>query len=646
MLSFLRMSVEEVSAVVMAGPLGAISQELLLLGFFYLSYTAWRCLGRYSKKVRAAKKLAPVSYGPQKSPSVTRTSVKPSVEQEKASKDRHSPRTCADASVKAAEAKMLQHLEKLEFTRAINMYRSLERDGRERRFSEAFYLSFFQSAVRVGKMDVMENILRDMKRSGLVPSVCFWQSLLRMLSSRKQYSACLAIHAAYSAQLPADKIVFSCLVNAALEIGHLESASSMLQQYSEADIDVSDHILFFRVYAAMGNVDAAEGLFRKLGGKTTTLMLNLLLLTCVHAGQSNKAWELLREARALEQNLAVDSKIVDVVSYNTVIKGLAQAGPPARCFECLHAMMEQGIQPDNITFSTLLDAGIGGNNVDMVGEVTRLFMESNRPIGTVMGTLLIKGLVKANCLPKALELCKEMRQRSGDGPDVIMYSVLIKALVDEHDLEQALSLVGDMKSAGLKPDDIILTHLLEGCRYTGNHAFGQELFTSMLDSGVKPSDFTLVAMLKLHGRYGAHREAHELVAGWEAKHGFKPSVVHYTCLMSGCMRSKKYDLAWAAYEMMRSKGVSGDGTTLSTLLPGMVAAQYWDKVVILVRQALAISSSHKVPGEVLNHAVSQMQSSASHKRHAEQLQDLMKAAGVPVKTRRFRRSVAHEAGFN
>merc|ERR1719203_1738198 len=121
----------------------------------------------------------------------------------------------------------------------------------------------------------------------------------------------------------------------------------------------------------------------------------------------------------------------------------------------------------------------------------------------------------------------------------------------------------------------ILTHLLEGCRYAGNLALGRKLFTEMVAGGVKPSEFTLLAMLKLCGHVGAHQEAHDLVAGWEVAHGHKPSVIHFTCLMSGCLRRKHYDLA---------------------------------------REALAMPARHKIPPETLNSALAQMQAAEGYGR--------------------------------
>merc|ERR1719246_422043 len=132
-------------------------------------------------------------------------------------------------------------------------------------------------------------------------------------------------------------------------------------------------------------------------------------------------------------------------------------------------MLSRGLQPDDITFATLMDACIEENVVGVISEIVNVSLEAKNQVSTVMYTLFIKGLVKANCLPKALELCDEMKRKVGARPDVVTYSVLIKGLVDQHDLEQALRLVEDMKSAGHVPDDIILTHLLEGCRFAGNY---------------------------------------------------------------------------------------------------------------------------------------------------------------------------------
>jgi len=626
-LSFADMS----SAV--SGTIGAVSQELIVLGIFLLSYATWYHLGLLKRRSRAAQKLIVVdgsgSGTPKKySPRQGEQSIQKVVRSSK-----------QDANTQAAEAQMLQHLEQHEFTRALNFYRTLCRDesrGSEHHFSEHFYVTFIESAARVGKTDVVERLLRAVRNSSLSPSHDFWRRVLKMLSSRKLFSTCLFVDVLFQGQLPVEKVVWSCLVNAALEVGKPERAASMLKQYQKADIIVKDHVLFFRTYLALKDVDAAEAMFNKLGAHTSSLMLNHLLLTCVNTGQPQRGLRLLHQAHGLEDEAgAAAGTLVDTISYNTVIKGLVQSGALSECFKCLREMIARSLKPDDVTFATILDVCIEESNFAAIGEIVNLSMEGEYQVGTVMYTLFIKGLVKANCLPKALELCEEMKRKAGTRPDVITYSVLIKALVDQHELDKALELVEDMKTAGHAPDDIILTHLLEGCRYAGNYQLGKKLFTDMLAQGVKPSEFSLVTMLKLLGRVGAHQEAHDLVAGWEAAHGHKPSVIHYTCLMSGCLRRKHYSLAWAAFELMKTSGVKPDGTAFSTLLPGMVAAQSWDRVVTLAKEALASPSKHSIPPETLSSALAHMHATDGHSKQAAELGELLQKAGMSLAPRRL-----------
>jgi pentatricopeptide repeat protein len=612
----------------------AVTQELTVILVFFLSLALWKHIGNRQKASKQQKKLS-------SHPSQPVLAKKAVLEQRDEVVD---PKTLL--AVQSAETQMMKLLEQREFTRALNFFRTFERDGRERHFSEALFSAFIQSSIRVGKIDVVERLVRSMKRRGAEPSRDFWRTTLKMLSSRKHFDACLSIYTIFGRSLPSDKIIFSCLINGALESGASERASQMLERYCEADLEPRDHVLLFRTYVAIGDIDAAEKTFRSLGEEMSALMLNLLLLTCVQAKQPERALERLHEAHQLQEtrnsklvNPQDAEVIVDVVSYNTVIKGFAQAGLLPRCFDCLHEMKAHNLEPDDVTFGTLLDMCIADNDMSAANEVVDLLVRGDRPVDTVMCTLFIKGLVRAQRLPKAMELYEEMKRRNCEGarPDIVTYSVLIKAFVDAHDLERALLLVEDMTAAGHTPDDIILTHLLEGCRYVGNHALGKRLFEDMLAAGVKPSDFTLITMVKLHGRCGAHGEAYQLVANWERQHGMKPSVIHHTCLMSGCLRTKNYDQAWQAYQLMIETKVMPDETTMATLIPGMVAAQQWDRTIQLIKFALKSTPAIPVAAETLNNALAQMRVASGQSLLAMQLQTMMQEANIPVTNRNPRR---------
>jgi len=612
-----------------------LSQELVVVFVFFLSLGLWKAIGKRSKPAKAPKIVDDQHDKTATVPSYRKVIV--------------NQETKLDAkvvqAVKVAEHQIMQLLEQRQFTRALNYFRSFERDGRDRLFSEPLLSSFIQSAIRVGKLDVVERILRGMSRRSNQPSCEFWQTILKMLSSRKHFDSCLTVYSMFGSALPADKVVFSCLINAALESGTPERATSMLSRYKESGIDARDYVLLFRTYVATNDGPSAEATFKELGENMTPLMLNLVLLISVNAKDPDRALALLYDARSFQERNDMSGcererePIVDVVSYNTVIKGFAQAGKMKQCFDCFHEMRNQGLTPDDVTFGTLLDVCIADNDMNAANEVIELLVCGDRPVDTVMCTLFIKGLVRAHRLPKAMELYEEMKRKSSEGtrPDIVTYSVLIKAFVDSHDLEKALLMLEDMRAAGHAPDDIILTHLLEGCRYVGNHALGKKLFDDMLDGGVQPSEYTLITMVKLHGRCGAYEEAYKLVKDWEKKHGWKPSVLHYTCLMSGCLRTKNYEQAWQAYQLMDQNGISPDETALATVLPGMVASHQWDRVLAIIRRALKATPKINVAPETLNNALAQMRQVPGPNLHADQLEQMMKESGFSISIRNARR---------
>eukprot|EP00930_Biecheleria_cincta_P031822 TRINITY_DN2206_c0_g1_i1.p1 TRINITY_DN2206_c0_g1~~TRINITY_DN2206_c0_g1_i1.p1 ORF type:complete len:653 (+),score=139.25 TRINITY_DN2206_c0_g1_i1:134-2092(+) len=624
---------------------GELVQEMVILAVFGISFVSWRT---YQKLMKNAAKVVNWGGGHAQKLAQQEQHGAPALHEMAKQKGGRAAQgrlasTPTDAArnvrkfsevdkakVMAAEPEILKFMQQNEFTRALNMYRGFERQGFEMLFSEHLFTTFVQSATRVGKVDVAERMMRVMKRANIIPSLEFWQHTMKLFSSRRQYGLCLTTYEILGHQCPADKVVFSCIINAALEQGVAERTPRMLAKFAQAGISGKDHVLFFRCYVALGDVASAEALFMKLGKQASTLMLNLLLLTCVNAKEPERAWDMLQYARKLEQAGDTDG-IVDIVSYNTVMKGFGATKNRQRCFQCIQDLVDHGLQPDDITLGSILDTCIADNDLAVANEIGNLLLSSGRQISNMMWTLFIKGLVRAGTVEKAVALYKEMKKR-GVQPDLITYSVLIKGLADQHDIGKAMELVDDLKAQGLVIDDIILTHLLEGCRHANNFKLGKQIFKEAMDAGMKPSDVTLVTMLKLYGRAGEFHEAFEMVKTWEHVNGSKPSVIHYTCLMSGCLRSKSYDQAWESFELMLASGIEPDQTTIATLLPGMVTAQHWDHVLILARKATQASGSQP-PVEALNHALSHMRASRSAGRSADALQALMRTAGIWISTR-------------
>jgi len=623
---------------ILQGP-SSLIHEFMVLGVFVLSWLLFKAL---SPQLKSHLRK---NYGKQAKEVDDDSALESSSKQAQAGGEGLRQRSIGKGATSAIGKKipvdqhitqMLKLLEMKEFTRALNHWRALEREGSDSQFTdENFYAQFLQSACRVGKTDVCERLLQTMRTNEMRPSIAFWQSLLKMFSSRRLYQVCLQAHSLFGEMIPPDRVAYSCLINAALECNNAEHAVTMLPAYRRAPLEPKDYILFFRAYTAAGDHDGVVNIFRELKSQTTTLMLNLLLLTFVNDKRPEEAFEYLNEAKQYEKS--GNSRIVDTVSYNTLIKGFAEAEKPERCFDVLQDMRSHGLEPDDVTFGSLLDVCIADNDINKAHTVIETLMNGDRPMDTVMCTLFIKGFVRVGNLTKALELYEHMKTHEDAQPDLVTYSVLVKALVESRNMERALLLVEDMVQAGHCPDDIILTHLLEGCRHIGNQPLGKKLFQDMLTRGVKPSEFTLMTLVKLNGRCGMLEEARQLIETWESHHGQRPTVIHYTCLMSGCLRAKDFQAAWDAYELMCKSGVAPDETTFATMIPGMASAQRWDNVVVLATRATQYASGPALPGDALNNVLASMLNAGQVRPHAQRLYSLMQRAHIPVTVRNAHR---------
>merc|ERR1719265_2440346 len=191
-------------------------------------------------------------------------------------------------------------------------------------------------------------------------------------------------------------------------------------------------------------------------------MLNLLLLTCVNAKQMARAERCLQKAHALEKD--GNATFVNVVSYNTVIKGYAQTGQLDRCFVLLQVLSEHGLEPDETTFGMVVDVCIQDDCVGFADRLMASLRQSGTQASTVMCTHFLKLLIKTDRLKDASDLYEDMKKSDRSRPDVVTCSMLIKAYINANDLTRALRVFDDMTALRCKPDDIILTRLLDGCR--------------------------------------------------------------------------------------------------------------------------------------------------------------------------------------
>merc|ERR1719352_509226 len=126
-----------------------------------------------------------------------------------------------------------------------------------------------------------------------------------------------------------------------------------------------------------------------------------------------------------------DGESIDVVSYNTMLKAYAVTGNVKAVFTAFEDFVATGMEPDDVTFSTLLDVCIDEDEHVLASVALERMSDANVPMNCVAMTTLMKGFVRSRRRDKAMELYSSMKQHSSSvKPDMITYSMLIKAHCD------------------------------------------------------------------------------------------------------------------------------------------------------------------------------------------------------------------------
>jgi pentatricopeptide repeat protein len=224
-----------------------------------------------------------------------------------------------------------------------------------------------------------------------------------------------------------------------------------------------------------------------------------------------------------------------------------------KVFAVYDEMQKHGVECNAITYNTLLDA-----------------------------------CAKNSCMDRTPALLEDMRRVNSE-PDLITYSTLIKGYCLEGSVDKACKVLEDLKAQGtLRPDEITYNSLLDGCAKQQRVDEALALLDEMQGMGIKPSNYTLSILVKLLGRTRRLSQAFKLVEELSSRHGLRPNVQVYTCLMQACFMARKLERALEVHDNMIAKGCMPDEKLYVALIRGCLQLHAPLKAGDVVRAAFQL----------------------------------------------------------
>lgn len=357
-------------------------------------------------------------------------------------------------------------------------------------------------------------------------------SNMRSLASRHCFREALQAYDSIS-----DKVgkgcgnTWSLLLYCSVEAGDLRRCEEFFNRLSSFQVPSNhDFVNMVRYCVCCADSERLLRLLKRLrcqnAGAIDILARNKALAVCM-SGQAFDLAELLV--------MELPQLPLDVVGYNTLMKGYMQACRYPRCFDLYVEMQGQGITGSEMTFGIMLDAGVGSRNHAFLKQVFLDLQHADVELNVVHYTTFIKGLVGAGCISDAMWVLEEMNSKLDVKPDLVTYTTLVKGHADTGDVIGALDVLEQMLSNGIAPDVIVYNVFLTGCSVKSTDPEQVlEVVHVIVHLGFQPSITTRSILVKMFAKSQSWGELLAILETSPQRLGIWPEPRIYAQLAQAC----------------------------------------------------------------------------------------------------------------
>merc|ERR1719235_2179535 len=399
------------------------------------------------------------------------------------------------------------------------------------------------------------------------------------------------------------------------------------ERKEKEDVDISKHVAMMRARSKENDLEGAMQVFRKLqssGVQLTALAYNALLDSCVQCGKVHVALQHFKEMQ--------DLGLVDVVSYNTLLKAYLKQGQIVKARKLLGEMAENNIQANQVTYNEMLNAlvtvkdrkemwalvremnamGMRPNSVtcsiilksltahsatDDVRQAMALIDNLHEDMDEVLFASVIEACVRVGQLDL---LSSKLQQYAGlAGLTAPTYGSMIKAYGRARDIERVRELWREMRRRHVTPTSITLGCMVDAlvCNSLPDEAF--DLVSGIRDESEYADILNTVIYSTLLKGFAQSRQPGRVQDVFEEmkQMGIACNTVSYNTMLDANARTGKMDRADELFREMQASGVSPDVITYSTLVKGYCQADDIDRGYQVLNEMVA-NGVHE-PDEIL-----------------------------------------------
>lgn len=328
------------------------------------------------------------------------------------------------------------------------------------------------------------------------------------------------------------------------------------------------------MYTACGDMNAALEIFQGMKRKDV-ISWTVVVGGLVNSGRIDLARKYFDE---MPQR--------DLIAWTAMIDGYLRANKFEEVITLFRKMQSCGIKADEFTIVSILTACANLGAMEL-GEWAKTYFDwSTIKNDIFVGNALIDMYLKCGCVERATREFNRMPCR-----DKFTWTTMIVGLAINGHGEEALHMFLEMQKASIEPDEVTYIGVLTACVHTGMVEKGRKLFSRMTAKhGIKPKLAHFGCLIDLLGRSGLLKEAEKVINSMP----MRPNAVIWGTLLGACRVHKDPEMAeMAAKEILELE--PDNGAVYILLCNVFSACKMWEKLSE-VRRIMTVKGIQKAPG--------------------------------------------------
>ncbi|CAE7241489.1 unnamed protein product [Symbiodinium sp. CCMP2592] len=353
-----------------------------------------------------------------------------------------------------------------------------------------------------------------------------------------------------------------------------------LQDSKDSNAEMQRAVTTMKAYVKnkdLPNVTAVFNRLKKNGVVMRSQIYNCYLDACVQCSDIEAALSLFEEMKQLG--------FVDVVSYNTVLKGFLASGRLGEARSLVQEMTSRGLAANKVTYNELLNAKVAARDRAGMWSIVDQMLQAGLKANLITCSILLKSLTQHSAetdLARVLSLIDSVEEPI----DEVLFSSIIEACIRIKRLDSLSDFIGRYKVKGLFKNISapIYGAMIKAFGEAGHLHQVRELWAQLQSHNVKPTAITIGCVVEALVINKQGEEAWQLVQD-QLQYDDRKSMVNtvvYSTVLKGFAVSKRIDKVLAVYKEMRNNNIACNTITYNTMLDACAKCNAMEKASLLL----------------------------------------------------------------